>query len=185
VIGLGAAIENFIPPVPADTFVLLGAFLAESGRANAYIVFAVTWSCNVLAAVVVYELAHRHGEKFFQTRFGHWLLHPKQMEQIGVFYDRWGVPAIFVSRFLPAFRALVPVFAGVTRKPLAKVLPPLAIASALWYGALCYLGVLASRNWERIVAFSSRASAVLLVVALVVVAGVAVWWWRSRKKARA
>ena len=33
-IGVGAAIENFIPPVPADTFVLLGAFLSAGGRAN-------------------------------------------------------------------------------------------------------------------------------------------------------
>jgi hypothetical protein len=34
VIGIGAAVENVFPPVPADTFVLLGAFLAASGRAE-------------------------------------------------------------------------------------------------------------------------------------------------------
>jgi hypothetical protein len=32
---------------------------------------------------------------------------------------------VFVSRFLPAFRALVPVFAGVTRTPLRRIILPL------------------------------------------------------------
>ena len=46
-IGAGAGIENIIPPVPADTFVLLGAFLSVSGRADPVIVFVATWVCNV------------------------------------------------------------------------------------------------------------------------------------------
>jgi membrane protein DedA with SNARE-associated domain len=174
--------ENLIPPVPADTFVLVGAFLAEKGKADPLIVFAVTWLANVGSAVGVYFVAHRFGESFFTTRAGHFLLQPKQLEQVGRFYEKWGIPAIFVSRFLPAFRALVPVFAGVTRVPLTRVLPPLAAASALWYGLLVYLGALASRNWDAILDFFSRASSILLAIAVVLIAGVAWWWWRSRER---
>lgn len=182
VIGAGAAVENIIPPVPADTFVLLGAFLAESGRADPLFVFLVTWVCNVSSAVLVYRLAHRYGRGFFTTRAGHWLLRPKQLDTIGVFYARWGTPAIFVSRFLPAFRALVPVFAGVTHVPLLRLLPPLAIASALWYGALVYLGAMASRNWNAIMSFFGQFSTGLLVVASILIVLVAAWWIRSRRE---
>jgi membrane protein DedA with SNARE-associated domain len=182
VIGAGAAIENVIPPVPADTFVLLGAFLAESGRAEPLLVFVVTWLCNVFSAVGVYYLARRYGSSFFQTNVGHWLLKPRQMAQIGTFYERWGTPAIFVSRFLPAFRALVPVFAGVTHVPLVRVLPPLAIASGLWYGLLVYLGAMAGRNWEAIVAFFGRFSGVLGAVAAVLIVLVVAWWVRTRRE---
>ena len=183
VIGLGAGVENVIPPIPADTFVLIGGFLADSGRARVPLVFLSTWVANVGSAVGVYLLAHRFGQSFFRTRVGHFLLQPKQLEQVGGFYRRWGIPAIFVSRFLPAFRAVVPVFAGVTHVPLWRVLPPLAIASAVWYGLLVVLGVLASRNWNAIVAFFSRFSTVLLVIAVVGVVFVALWWWRSRERA--
>lgn len=179
-IGTGAALENFIPPVPADTFVLLGAFLAESGRATPWLVFLWTWLANVISAIGVYLLAHRFGNGFFATPVGHWLLKPRQLEQIGRFYTRWGAAAILVSRFLPAFRALVPVFAGVTRTPLRRILAPLALASALWYGALVYLGAVAGRNWEAIVAFFARASTTLLIIAGMLILLVAVWWWRSR-----
>ncbi|HSJ32152.1 MAG TPA: DedA family protein [Longimicrobiales bacterium] len=180
-IGAGAAVENIVPPVPADTFVLLGAFLAESGRADPVLVFVVTWVCNVASAVLVYRLAHRYGQGFFNTAAGHWLLRPKQLETISVFYERWGTPAIFVSRFLPAFRALVPVFAGVTHVPLGRVLPPLAVASAVWYGCLVYIGAAASRNWEQIMRFFAQFSTALLAVAAVLIVLVAAWWVRSRR----
>jgi membrane protein DedA with SNARE-associated domain len=181
VLGVGAAIENFIPPVPADTFVLLGAFLSAGGKANLILVFLVTWILNVSAAITVYHLAGKYGQGFFQTRAGHWLLHPKQLEQIARFYASYGTPAILVSRFLPMFRAAVPVFAGVTHVPLMRVVPPMAIASACWYGALIYLGSAASRNWEEIMRFFGRFSAALLVIAGVLLAAFLYWWWRTRR----
>lgn len=181
-IGAGAGIENIIPPVPADTFVLLGAFLSVSGRADPVIVFVATWVCNVATAVVVYRLAHRYGRGFFSTRVGHWLLRPKQLQTVEGFYRKWGTPAIFVSRFLPAFRALVPVFAGVTHVPLSRVLPPLALASALWYGFLVYIGALAGRNWRAILAFFAQFSTGLLAVAAILIVIVAAWWVRSRRE---
>jgi membrane protein DedA with SNARE-associated domain len=160
--------------------VLLGAFLATTGRTTPLLIFLVTWVANVASAVGVYALAHRFGEGFFATTAGHWLLKPRQLQQIGGFYVRWGTPAIFVSRFLPAFRALVPVFAGVTRVPLRRVLVPMAAASALWYGALVYLGAAAARNWDAIIAFFRQASSMLLVLAGLLLLLLGVWWWRSR-----
>jgi membrane protein DedA with SNARE-associated domain len=179
-IGIGAALENIVPPIPADTFVLLGAFLSASGRASPWLVFLWTWLANVLSAVGVYLLAYRYGAGFFGTAVGHWLLKPRQLQRIGHFYGRWGTPAIFVSRFLPAFRALVPVFAGVTRVPLRQVIAPLALASALWYGGLVYLGALAGRNWDDIMRFFSQASTLLLVLGALLFVLLAVWWWQSR-----
>ena len=184
IIGAGAAVENFIPPVPADTFVLLGAFLAAGGRANPWLVFVVTWIANVMAALMVYRLAGKFGPSFFQTRAGHWLLHPRQLEQISEFYERWGAIAIFLSRFLPGFRAMVPVFAGVTHVKAARLALPLASASGLWYGILVYLGAAAGRNWQEIMAFFNRFSSVLLVVAAVLAVVFGWWWWVSRGSQR-
>lgn len=181
-IGLGAAIENFVPPVPADTFVLLGAFLSARGRADPWMVFFVTWLMNVGSASLVYLLAHRYGRRFFaEHHLGRLLINEKQMTQIGAFYDKWGTPAIFLSRFLPAFRAMVPVFAGVTHVRFGRVFIPLAAASALWYGLLVYLGAIAGNNWAAIMAFFSRASSVLLGIAAVLLVAFGYWWVKSRK----
>ncbi|MEO5509893.1 MAG: DedA family protein [Longimicrobiales bacterium] len=170
-----------IPPIPADTFVLLGAFLAAQGRASAWVVFFVTWGCNVGAAIGVYLLARKYGDPFFETKIGRFLINRRQMRQIGTFYDKYGVVAIFFSRFLPAFRAMVPVFAGVTDKPAIRVLPPLAIASGLWYGALVYLGATAGNNFDRLTALFERASGWLLAIATVLGGAFLFWWFRSRR----
>lgn len=183
VIGAGAGTENIIPPIPADTFVLLGAFLSSMGRANVWTVFLVTWLCNIGSATFVYVVARAYGRKFFDMPIGHWLIHPRQMKQIDGFYKKWGTPAIFLSRFLPAFRAMVPVFAGVTHVSFPRVFVPLAAASAIWYGFLVYLGAMAGKNWDAIMKFFSGASTVLLIIAAVLITAFGVWWWRSRQHA--
>src|SRR5690606_24273195 len=182
VIGAGAAVENIIPPIPADTFVLLGAFLAAAGRANVWIVFVCTWVPNVASALLTYGVARKYGRGFFARPIGHWLLHPRQLEQLGRFYERWGLLAMFGSRFLPAFRAMVPVFAGVARVSFWKVFPPVALASGLWYGALIFAGATAGRNFDAIVRFFENASTVLLIIAGVLIAAFIWWWVRSRRE---
>lgn len=180
-LGLGAAIENIIPPIPADTFVLFGAFLSASGRADPLAVFLVTWVANVASGLLVYRLAWRYGRAFFGTAVGHWLLHPRQLEQVAAFYRRWGTPAIFFSRFLPAFRAMVPVFAGFSHMPLARVAVPLASASALWYALLVYVGLSAGRNWRALLERARDANDILVWIALALAAIVLLWWWRTRR----
>ena len=181
-IGAGAAIENVVPPVPADTFVLFGAFLAAAGRANPWLVYVCTLVPNVLSALMTYGLSRKYGRSFFHGRIGGWLLNKKQLETVGRFYDKWGTPAIFVSRFLPAFRAVVPVFAGVTHVSLPRLLIPLALASALWYGILVYFGAMAGRNWQQIMQLFDRVGTALLVVAGVLIGAFLWWWWRTRHR---
>ena len=126
-LGAGAAIENVIPAVPADTFVVVGGFLAALGDLQAGWVFAVTWTCNVASALAMYHVGHTRGRRFFDVGWGRHVLTSRQMERVGVFYDRFGTTAIFFTRFLPGLRAVVPVFAGVTHQrllPVALPIPP-------------------------------------------------------------
>jgi membrane protein DedA with SNARE-associated domain len=179
-LGVGAAVENVFPPVPADTFVLIGAFLAARGDANVWAVFAVTWLANIGSALAVYGLARKYGNGFFATRAGRRFLKPRQMERIARFYRKWGTPAILVSRFLPAFRSIVPVFAGIVRLQPLRVAVPLGFASGIWYGALVLAGMFAERNLDLILRGLNRTSTILLAVAIPLLVALGVWWWRTR-----
>jgi membrane protein DedA with SNARE-associated domain len=179
-LGAGAAVENVVPAVPADTFVVLGGFLAAVGDLQARWVFAVTWLCNVASALAMYEMGRRHGREFFVAGWGRRLLNAHQMERLAVFYDRYGTAAIFFTRFLPGLRAVVPVFAGVTRQRPRFVVFPLAAASALWYGALVWAGAAAGHNLGRVQEALARVNLWLLLGALAVGAWAAWWWWRTR-----
>jgi membrane protein DedA with SNARE-associated domain len=180
-LGLGAATENFFPPIPADTFVLLGAFLAAGERADPWTVFFVTWLANSAAALLVYWTGYKFGRPFFQVGLGRHLLNQAQLRRLGAFYDRWGLPAVFFARFLPGLRAMVPVFAGVTHQRVPVVVFPVLVASGIWYGGLVWLGASAGRNlpavWERLVG----ANRVFLAVAVIFVVAIGFWWVRTRR----
>lgn len=181
-LGAGAALENLLPPVPADTFVLLGGFLAgRTAAVDAWMVFLVTWGCNVASALAVYGVGHRHGRTFFEEGLGRKVLTPPQLRRMRRFYQRWGTPAIFLARFLPGLRAVVPAFAGVSHQPFLPVAVPVALASAIWYGVLVWLGATAGRNLDTLVGWLADTNRVLLAVALAVGVAVGVWWWRSRR----
>ena len=181
VLGVGAAVENIVPPIPADTFVLLGGFLAARGSAVVGVVFLVTWTSNVLSALTVYTVAYRYGDSFFQARLGRYLLNPKQVGIVQRFYLRWGAAAIFYTRFLPGLRAIAPVFAGLTRQRPRSVVFPLLLASAIWYGALIWIGAFAGRNLDQLLRTLTRINWTLAGIAGVIVALVAWWWLRSRR----
>ncbi len=183
-LGAGSALENLFPPVPADTFVLLGAFLAAGGKADAWTVFIVTWLANTLTALLVYWTGYRFGRPFFQSGMGRYLLHPGQLKRMGNFYDRWGLPAIFFARFLPGLRAMVPVFAGVTHQRFGIVAFPVLVASGIWYGALVWMGATAGRNLPAILQWLAGANRALLAFAAVLFLTLVFWWWKTRGEGR-
>ncbi len=180
VLALGAALENVLPMVPADTFIVAGGFLSGTGIGNPFAMFLATWVLNALGAMGVYVAGRRYGERLFVDGPGRHLLSAGQLTRIEGFYCRWGVLAIFFARFLPGFRAVVPVFAGVSRQGFWRVAPPLIAASGIWYGALVWAGWAASVNIEEIAATLRRMNLGLVGIS-VGLALVLFWtWWKSR-----
>jgi membrane protein DedA with SNARE-associated domain/uncharacterized tellurite resistance protein B-like protein len=132
VLALLAAVENVLPPVPSDAAVALGAFLTNRGLTTPVGVFLVTWSANLAGAAGVYYASKRYGRRLFATRTGRRLLAPRSLAIIEREYLRFGVAGIFVSRFLPGLRAVVPPFAGLVGLSPARTFIPMALASAIW-----------------------------------------------------
>jgi membrane protein DedA with SNARE-associated domain len=178
---LGAGLENVFPAVPADTFVAFGGFLSGAGDLQARWVVLGTWACNTAGALVVYRLSYIHGPPFFDRGLGRHLLLPHQMTRMRRFYERWGTPAIFFSRFIPGVRAVAPVFAGVTHQPLRRVALPIAVASAIWYGGLVYLGTIVGHNLDALSALLGRVNRSLGLVGAVAGLLIGFWWVRSRR----
>lgn len=185
VVGILAGIENIFPPVPADTAVALGAFLSHGGSVSALTVFFVTWSANVASASAVYVAARTLGRRFFQGRLGRRLMHPARLAWLERSYRRYGVWGVFLSRFVPGVRAVVPPFAGIAELGAVRALLPVALASAIWYGTLTYLVARLARQLTDVALLLDRVNRVALIGALMMAVGAlgAVWWHRRRGRA--
>ena len=181
IIGILASVENVFPPVPADTAVALGAFLSNAGAVSAWSVFGVTWAANVGSGIGVYLAARTLGRKFFSGRLGQRLLNPRHLEKLEKLYHHHGTWGIFLSRFVPGARAVIPLFAGIAGLKSVRALVPMALASAIWYGALTFAAARLIPKLDDLAKFVIGLN--WMGVALAVVTAAVVLWaavWRRR-----
>ncbi len=177
-----AALENVFPPLPTDTVVALGTWLAARGHGSALVAFLGTWVGNVAGAVAMYVVGRRHGAGWIHRRFPA-LSNARGEERLQQLYARYGIPALVVSRFIPGVRALVPPFAGALKVPAPSAIASIAFASGIWYGFISYIAYRAGSDWDaltRRIAHSSRVSAI--AGAIIVAIGLAVWFVRRRTR---
>ena len=178
-----SAVENVFPPVPADTAVALGAFLARRGEISVVPLATLCWLANMASAAGTYVFARTHGPEFFRVGWGRRIMTPGVMAALEEAYGRWGTAGIFVSRFLPGVRAAVTPFAGVAGLGPVRALVPAAVASAIWYAILAFAGYELAENWEAVKTLVANTNRALALVAVVLTLAVSLWLWRrSRQK---
>lgn len=176
-----AAIENVFPPVPADTVVALGSFLAARGQGSVWAAFFATWLGNVSSAMIMYGVGRRYGAERLERR----LLGdkgPQAESRLQRMYGKYGVTALFASRFIPGVRAIVPPFAGALRVPPLRAGLAIGGASAIWYGTVSYLGFTLGGNWQRVLQLiTDYGRALAIAAAVLLLVGAVIWWRRSKR----
>jgi membrane protein DedA with SNARE-associated domain len=175
-----SAIENVFPPAPADVAVALGAFLAQRGELSAWLLGLVCWGANTASAAGMYYLGRARGESLLRSPWLSRILPESALGAIRTAYEKHGVWGIFLSRFLPGFRAAVPPFAGMSGLSPAKALIPAAAASAIWYAAIIFVGSQLGLHFDKVQKLLGEANRVLFVLAIVA-AGM-LWWWLRQKR---
>jgi membrane protein DedA with SNARE-associated domain len=138
------------------------------------------WAGNVAGAAFTYALGRRLGAGYIERKFlgGEGNGAQQRLEKL---YNRYGLGALFLSRFLPGVRAIVPPFAGALRVPAVRAMLVIGIASGIWYGAVAWLAFRLGADWERVAGIMARQSRVVgIVVAVLVAVVLAVWMLRRR-----
>ena len=183
VLALTAAVENIFPPFPADVVVAFGSFVVAQGQRGALLgVFLVTWLANISTAMLVYALGRRYGAERLEQRLGG--RHAKAWDtRVRRMFDRFGMPAIFVSRFVPGVRAIVPAVAGALRVPVGRTAIMIAAASGIWYGLITVVAYRLGSDWQQVSAAITRYNRIGGIVAgAVLVLAMAAWVIARRRR---
>jgi membrane protein DedA with SNARE-associated domain len=181
-LALIAAIENIFPPVPADTVVAFGSFLAARGHGTALGAFLSTWVGNVAGAMLMYAVGRHFGAGWIEARMAR-RGGSEMTARVQRMYGKYGLLAIFMSRFLPGVRAIVPPFAGALRVPPLRACAMIAIASAIWYGTVTVVAYNLGENWEEATAtLGAYQRTLAIAVAALALVALAVWAIRRRRR---
>lgn len=184
VLGIAAAVENLVPPFPSDVVVAFGSFvIAQGGRGTMLGVFLTTWTGNIAGAMLVYTLGRRYGAERLERRLAG--KHAQSRDaRIRRMFERYGMPAVFVSRFIPGVRAIVPAFAGALKLSVVYTTLMVATASALWYGLITIVAFRVGSDWERLKATITQYGRTAAIVGVVLLAiGVVAWLIARRRQA--
>ena len=182
ILALVAATENFLPPIPADVIVAFGSFLAaRADRSPAPTIIAVVVG-NVGGALVMLALGRRYGSAWIRRHLNR-VMGESAEQRVQHWYTRYGLPALFLSRFLPGVRAVVPPLAGAIRVPVGGAIAAIAIASTIWYASLALIAYRLGSEWDRIMEAMKQFQMVAAIVAGAIVAvGFLVWYVVRRRR---
>lgn len=179
-----SAVENIFPPFPADAVVALGSFLAARGTGSPYTTFLFAWTGNLLGAAFTFFMGRRYGSGPFLARLEKWVGKDAEARFMKL-YERYGLPALFVSRFLPAVRSLVPPLAGAMKLPVIPVAFAVAAASGIWFAFITWISFRAGADWDVLYASIVHSSKIVALGAgllvLVIAIGLYVRHRRKRK----
>ena len=181
VMAIVAAIENVFPPIPADTIVALGSWLAARGNGTVWGAFLSTWVGNVAGAAGMYFVGRSHGERWIRERFK-FFADGRAEKRFEAMYGKHGVLAIVLARLIPGVRAAVAPFAGALRISPGKAIGAMAVASGAWYGFVSYVAFHAGAEWGQLTEAMKRSGTIVAVAAAVILASViGVVWLRHRR----
>jgi len=167
--------------VPGEIAVVIGGFLAFSGKVNLGVALAAAILGAIIGDSVGYEVGKKWGDTLL-TRLPERFVKPEHIHQGKQLINRLGGKAVFTGRFAAALRALVPGLCGVSRIPYRKFLFWNALGGIVWATGFTLLGYAAGNAWHKVEHYASLVSWVLLGLAVV---GAAVLFVVKRRKGAA
>lgn len=153
-IALLMALENIFPPIPSEVIMGLGGIAVARGQFRlGWLVLAGTLG-SVAGNYFWYWLGRRfgyHGLKPFVDRWGRWLtLDWEDIERITRYFHARGGWVVFVARFMPTFRTIISLPAGMAKMPRWRFLLATAGGSAIWNSVLAGAGMVLGNRFEEL-----------------------------------
>ena len=182
VLALAGSIEYVVPPFPGDTIVLFGSVLAGTAGYSVWLVYTCLTGGSIGGSLLAYAFGAWIGRN--EERWPRFMRGEKTRERIRTVirrFERHGAAYLAINRFLPAFRAVFFLAAGMAELSVWKVIVFGGASAAVWNAGILGLGYALGHNYEDL----QRVYREYTVVSLAVVGAIALffvvrWLWRRR-----
>ncbi len=170
-IALLMAVENIFPPIPSELIMGVGGFAVANGSMRFVPLLIAGTIGSTLGNYVLFLVADRLGYERLQPfvdRWGRWLTMEWEDVETGTrFFRKHGGAVVFALRFMPMFRSVVSIPAGLAHMKHWQFLAYTAAGAAIWNAFLIALGRWAGRAFgeaEQWLGWATIAVAGLTVV---------------------
>jgi membrane-associated protein len=140
-----------MPFLPGDSLLFTAGLFAASGDLNLTVILILLFIAAVLGDNCNYWVGRKIGLKVFTIQVkGRQLVNEKYLVQTEAFFEKNGVKAIIMARFVPFVRTFAPFAAGIGRMDYRKFLLFDLLGGFLWIFSLTLAGYLLGEiQWIR------------------------------------
>jgi membrane protein DedA with SNARE-associated domain len=183
ILAASAMIEYVVPPFPGDTVTLFGAVLITAYGWSWWAVLGAVLAGAAAGSMIAFVVGVRV-QRRRELHPGRSPQRAARLDQLIRRFERHGAAYLLLNRFLPAFRALLFVAAGMARMPWRTVLLYSLVSAAVWNGMLVGAGALIGGEFDRLAAWVGRYTTAVWIGAgaLVALLGARALWRRLRRR---
>jgi membrane protein DedA with SNARE-associated domain/rhodanese-related sulfurtransferase len=169
-------------PVPAVPTLVIAGALASDGRLSLVAAWAVALVACLIADVSWYVAGRIYGNRVRRLLCSISLTPDSCVSETQARFERWGVNALLVAKFIPAISLLAPPLAGATRLGWLPFLLFNTTGAVLWVSAAVGAGVLLGPQIEQLLAlFKGYGTVAVAVIVALIVGYVAYKWWERHR----
>ena len=177
------ALENVVPPIPSEVIMGFGGIAVARGTFAFWPLLAFgtvgTLAGNYAWFMVGRVLGYERLRPIVD-RWGHWLtLDWSDVEAINAFFLRHGGKVVFVCRFLPTFRTMISLPAGLARMPHWRFALATFTGAAIWNTLLIAAGYCLGTRFRTLESWLGPA-AIVIFAGVMVLYVYRVLTWRPR-----
>lgn len=129
--------------LPGDSLLFVAGLLSSTQPdllgTNILVLIAALISAAILGNLTGYGFGRKVGEALYNKK-DTWLFKKKYIEMTRNFYDRHGMKAIMLGRFLPFIRTFAPILAGVIKMNFKQFFIYTIIGGIAWITIFTLLG---------------------------------------------
>lgn len=181
--GIAIALENLFPPLPSEAILPMAGIAAHDGAFGLW--EAVVWTTlgSLVGAYALYGLGSWLGLgrlRRIADRLP--LVAVSDVDRTVAWFHRHGGKAVFFGRFIPIFRSLISIPAGVARMPLWRFGALTTAGSLIWNTAFILCGWFLGAGWHVVEQYVDVVQSIVIVVVVAAVVVLAALRIRSLRR---
>jgi len=170
---LGVMLENAGLPLPGESVLLFGAFLAHRGGLRIGWVIANAFAGATAGGSLGYFVGYLGGPELVRRMRNRALFFGDRFDRAQATFQKHGAWAVFAGRFVLGLRVVVGLLAGALKMRFLQFFLVNALGALLWAATMGSIGYAIGSSWRRILHFVRDLDWTLLI--LVVAVAIAVF----------
>lgn len=164
--------------LPGDSLLFTAGLLTPALGLNLQLLISLIFIATFLGGIAGYFIGV-YLERLHKYAFFRRFIKPEHIASTHAFFERRGLVAILISRFIPIVRTFLPIVAGISKMDFKKFLHYSFWSSLLWSTSVTLVGYYLGKRLPWIEDYLEY---LIILVILVSVIPIVLEWWRERRR---